>query len=262
MPPTSFKRSRALWENAREQYKQNHQYSNLLRAILYELQPIRFREIDGQQWKQRVHWFGQTIRQLLTFTGPSIARRLASFMLHLTLRQWAIALGIVAYYWAVRWIHEYINAGPIVLILTALVAIFTIGLGDDVNPDGFSAYSVFNRGMQRMLGDVDVDALLAQHVGGGMMELPPRHDEVDNRPNARAAPLRRPAPERPPSDNDESENSSDDDAVDQHGRARRSRKKRGRNREQRLEMRRQREAAAAFGFGNDELGDVVAMRGL
>ena len=56
------------------------------------------------------------------------------------------------------------------MILTALGAIFTIGLGDDHdNPDRISAYSVFNRGFQRLLGSVDAEDLVNQHVGGGMM---------------------------------------------------------------------------------------------
>ena len=61
------------------------------------------------------------------------------------------------------------------MIITSLVTIFTVGLGDDnddENKDGenrLSAYSVFNRGFQRMLGSVDADSLLAQHVGGGFM---------------------------------------------------------------------------------------------
>ena len=64
-----------------------------------------------------------------------------------------------------------------VIIITSLIAIFTIGLGDEssenenseqTQQNRISAYSVFNRGFQRLLGSVDADALLAQHVGGGI----------------------------------------------------------------------------------------------
>ena len=60
-----------------------------------------------------------------------------------------------------------------VIIITSLIAIFTIGLGDESENNSeqqnrISTYSVFNRGFQRLLGSVDADALLAQHVGGGI----------------------------------------------------------------------------------------------
>lgn len=76
-------------------------------------------------------------------------------------------------------------AGPLIITVTCLSLIFTIGLGDNQDRDGLSAYAVFNRGFDRLLGSVDVDALVAQHVGGGMApgfggdgRLPP-HDDDD-----------------------------------------------------------------------------------
>ena len=67
------------------------------------------------------------------------------------------------------YICRALDAGPVVLIFTALTLIFTIGLSDDENRGGLSAYSVFNKGFEQLLGSVDADSLLAQHVGGGMM---------------------------------------------------------------------------------------------
>jgi hypothetical protein len=53
-----------------------------------------------------------------------------------------------------------------------LGAIFTVGLGDTSAEGQLSAYSVFNRGMVRLLGDVQVEQLLAQHVGGAVVGGP------------------------------------------------------------------------------------------
>jgi hypothetical protein len=103
---------------------------------------------------------------------PAAARALLEFLRGRTARQWAGLAGALAYYWLVRRLHEWIRAGPVVLILTALGAIFTVGLGDASADGQLSAYSVFNRGMVRLLGDVQVEQLLAQHVGGAVVGGP------------------------------------------------------------------------------------------
>lgn len=159
------------------------------------------------------------------------------------------------------------------VILTSLGAIFTFGLGDNANPDGLSAYSVFNRGFERIMGSVDGEALLAQHVGGGFAGamggmgggMP---EQEDRRPPAAAVARHR----RPPAAEDEEDWDSDDDNQDDdnngqgnnRGGARKSGKKaRRRNLEQRQELRRQRDAARALGLhgdGNPE--DQVAMQRL
>jgi Uncharacterized conserved domain (SAYSvFN) len=100
--------------------------------------------------------------------------------------------------------NRMINAGPMVVILTALVLIFTIGLGDGgdgTHRTGPSAYSVFNRGFERLLGSIDSEALLAQHLGGGaaggMMMMMGRNDG-DNLPQNGNADEGRPARPRLP----------------------------------------------------------------
>jgi hypothetical protein len=159
------------------------------------------------------------------------------------------------------------------VILTSLVAIFTFGLGDNENPDGLSAYSVFNRGFERILGSVDAEALLAQHVGGGFVGalgggMP---EQEDHRPPAAAVAR----PRRPQAVEDEGDWDSDDDDDDNQdddnngqgnnrGGARKSGKKaRRRNLEQRQELRRQRDAARALGLhGDGDPDDQVAMQRL
>jgi hypothetical protein len=170
-----------------------------------------------------------------------------------------------------------LDAGPILIILTSLGAIFTFGLGDNENPDGLSAYSVFNRGFERILGSVDAEALLQQHVGGGFVNamggmgggMPVQED---HRPPAAAAVARR--PRRPQAVEDEGGSDSDDDdnqdddnngqGDNNRGGARKSGKKaRRRNLEQRQELRRQRDAARALGLhGDGDQDDQVAIQRL
>lgn len=184
-----------------------------------------------------------------------------------------IVAGVIVYYYVVRMVHNLLDAGPLMVIVTALVIIFTIGLGDTATRDGVSAYSVFNRGFERILGTVDAEALVQQHVGGAMgfaaagVAAPPqpvvepmhqqepvararrRHDNNDNQDEnvARAA-----------NDGDD-----DDDNVPERGTSRKSGKKaRRRNLEQRREQQRQlqaqRDAAIAMGFTENE-GEEEAM---
>lgn len=177
-----------------------------------------------------------------------------------------------------------------VVIVTALVAIFTIGLGDDDNPTGPSAYSVFNRGFERLLGSVDADALLAQHIGGGAGGLMMMNnnnnddnDDVDDVDGGRIIRRRavRPRPDgaargeqddgaelnlgrnRDANDNNVGDGHRGDDnniINEQNGdnnvvnnRARKSGKKaRRRNLDQRREIQRQREAAIRMGMDHEE----------
>lgn len=162
-----------------------------------------------------------------------------------------------------------LDAGPLVLILSALAAIFTIGLGNNnENNDGthMSAYSVFNRGFQSIMGSVDVEALVQQHVGGAMglgamgMARPEhqhRHDE-DVPPPRPARRQPRPIQERFDDDNDDDNHDerNDDDDLNLIDRPREQSRKSGKkarrgNLEQRRELQRQRQAAIAMGFGGD-----------
>jgi hypothetical protein len=151
-----------------------------------------------------------------------------------------------------------------VLIITAMLGIFTIGLRDDDDRQGLSAYSVFNRGFQRIMGSIDADELLQQHVGavGGAMAFamaPPLHQQpqfdLDNnneQPQRRREGLEEDLhepPQQPP---------------ERVGARKSGKKARRHNLQQRHEMRRQREAAMALGFGdgNNELQELLAMQRL
>jgi hypothetical protein len=157
-------------------------------------------------------------------------------------------------------VNRALDAGPLVLIISALIAIFTIGLGNNENKDGISAYSVFNRGFQSIMGSVDVEALVQQHVGGAMgagaMGMAGRrvdddNDEFDELPARRQ---RRPVQEHQRVQDNNGDGGHGDDGHDEGPRvqARKSGKKARRgNLEQRREHQRQRQAAVAMGFGGD-----------
>ena len=277
MPPVGFKRSRALWDNARRPHASRWQAVRpYLRAVLYELQPIRSSQLPPLQdvsrtlrqfWNARVlaavQGFPTKIRTAYTWTAEHATRRHAMY-----------AVAAVVYYAALRAMHAALDAGPILLIATALVGIFTIGLGDQGNADGISAYSVFNRGFQRLLGTVDAEDLVAQQMGGGLRMPAQQQQQQQQHPRGgdylEPPPPRRRAAEPEPDilanndANDDDDDANDDNAEDENNndsnnnnnRARLSRKKaRGRrNLEQRRELRRQREAAQAMGFGGDDEG--------
>ena len=170
---------------------------------------------------------------------------------------------IFVYWRLVIYLHRALDAGPMVLILTSLVGILTFGLGDGGGEDGVSAYSVFNRGFQRILGSVDVEALVAQHVGGGMAALAPQQMQVGqgDEDHVRDAVAR---------EGEVAEERRDGGANDgrarpnNNNRARRTGKKaRRQDLEVRREMRRQRQAAAAMGLAGDGgEADMVAMNRL
>lgn len=171
-----------------------------------------------------------------------------------------------------------LEGGPIVLIVTALAAIFTVGLGDEEdNGSGISAYSVFNRGYQRIMGSVDAENLLQQHVGGAMGMAGAMaaggggdvHDVAGAHP--RAAQPRRDGRQGGNAnrilDENNDDNDNENDAANaneeqpQQNRSRKSGKKaRRRNLEQRRELQRQRQAAMAMGFGGGDQQEMMAMQ--
>lgn len=269
MPPAGFSQSRALWEQASEST------NGLLRAALYELQPLRYSE--WAVYCDRAVSSGRSLMisaaTLCRETLPSAARQALTFVRHMSANQWKRVAAAAAYYAFVRWMHAALDAGPVVLIVSALAAIFTVGLSDE-GTDGLSAYSVFNKGFQKIMGSVDEDALLQQHVGGGvmggMMMGMPQQEGVRDADDPPAAHLQRLRQQRPPpaaaaaarrvdlNDDD----APDDDHPMEHpaanvNRARRTGKKarRGNAIEQRRELRAQRDAAVALGFGG---GDEAA----
>lgn len=242
-PAAGFRRSRALWDRCRSTRNRPATAWAWASAILYELQPLRYtvflqtlRSFSRSLYHGGVWWFTQALPQLPRLVNQGCQ----SLLVARYWRVWILVGGAVGLYiWMLRRIHEAVSAGPLVLILTALVTIWTVGLSDHQTDDGMpSAYAVFNKGFQKLMGSVDADALLQQHLGGGfagMMMM--QHD---------GGAMRNDRPD------DDVNNNNNHNAPPHERRAvRRPRKKQG-NRErnqQRRELQRQRQAAADLGFG-------------
>jgi hypothetical protein len=268
-----FKRSRALWDHARRpQTSKSDQVASWIRAILYEVQPVRLSQVNWRAWLDTARGLFESCQMFATGTVPFLAYAVYAQIRGMTPRHWLFVTGVVAYYYFIRWIHDVLQAGPFFLIVTALVSIFTVGLGDTAG-DGLSAYSVFNRGFERLMGSIDADDLLAQHLGGGLVLLAqgpapfiPRaaqrnHAGLEQERELELQVLE----EREAADAAVGNGQNDDDNARQQRhndqpRARKTGKKaRRRNQDQRLEMRRQREEAQALGFGGNEEDEEVAM---
>lgn len=249
----AWKRSRSLWERARQE-KSLRDYAA---AICYELQPVRFSTVQNQTLDFRHNVLPEL---------PSQSRKLIKILLEVTkwLSQFVLChkrhvLGLLLYYALVRWIHERLQAGPAVLIVTALLWIFTAGLSDAPR-EGLSAYAAFNRGFERLMGDIDAEQLLAQHVagGGGFMMMMNnrandngRQDDVQAPRRQRAAVAARPLVE-PPQEEEEEEDDHPEEAENAPRRRGKKGRKQRRTVEQRRELQHQRQAAREMGFGHED----------
>ena len=106
MPPPGFKRSRALWDEARRSRQtKSEQVNSWVRVALYEIQPIRFNQINTQGIQSIASWVVQSLWTCVVRT-PSWVRGFCSFLKRRTVQQWVVVAGVFAYYWFVRWMHE------------------------------------------------------------------------------------------------------------------------------------------------------------
>jgi Uncharacterized conserved domain (SAYSvFN) len=279
MPPARFRRSRALWENCHSIYHDENngtafdlrqQYGDTLRrylrAILYEIQPIRY-SICVTNFSGGYHYLIDVGSGAIIWGRkwiPNTCNLIINCVGQLTWEQWKWIAAIAIYYVFLRWIHAALDAGPVVIIFTALTVIFTVGLSDQTDKNGLSAYSVFNKGFQKILGSVDADALLQQHLGGGgiMQMLQPRQMDDDFDVDDEG-PRRRRIQENVQlgNNNDGANPVQQPDGNDMNqNRPRRTGKKSRRDRTaivQRREIRAQRDAALALGFGHNNDDDPL-----
>ena len=248
------KRVRHLWDKARE--SQKDKWRCWLNVIFYEIQPFQVETLwdQSKDLLSTFHnLFHQCIQPLIS-QGPRIIFR---FLRNRTRGQYLCLLGLYGYWKTVVFVHNWLEAGPFFIILTLLLLIFTIGLGDNDSRDhNMSAYSVFNRGMQGILGAMDADQLVQQHVGGGIGFMGARMAAAGERevqdPRRQEVQV--------PHENDGNQG-GDRPAPRRSNKKQRNRK--NRNAEMRQEMQRQREAARAMGFGQEgEEGDWMAIHRL
>lgn len=102
---TGYRRSRALWDEAR---RPDASKMAAVRAVLYELQPIRFSSIDTAQWRARGVACSRGARRFVTQTVPVMSRRAGTFVMSLSHRNWMVIGAILIYYVAIRMVHQYV----------------------------------------------------------------------------------------------------------------------------------------------------------
>ena len=176
--------SRNLWDKARKPSTSNNTAAatataskamSILKAIIYELQPIDLMHHHSDLRTNIFQGITNTVTKSIKILPPIL-----TFLQRRSIKEWLSFLFIIGYWKIVVYFHKTLDAGPFIIILTALVIIFTIGLGDNNNDNhqagsngnNLSAYSVFNRGFRNIMGGVDATSLLQQHVGAGLMPPP------------------------------------------------------------------------------------------
>ena len=169
---------------------------SLLRAIAYEIQPFRIKpalhsikrfisnenDENGATLKQifttiierltSMLYFIQKLLQLLNqqikkFNLQSTIQFVSTYKSSIT-KSTFLLFALRLYYKALLYLHDLLHIGPVLIICTLLVLLYTIGLGDNTGAQSGipSAYSVFNRGMRRIMGTVDGEELARQYAGG------------------------------------------------------------------------------------------------
>lgn len=163
---------------------------SLLHAILYEMQPFRMKPLVLQfQSFIQEGGFRKITSSLMAHLKSSITmlttiyqriRRylhqidfysIQSFVIThkiLLAKSCAAMLAVRIYYRTLLYVHDLLAAGPLFVIATLFILLYTIGLGDNTGAGSGipSAYSVFNRGVRRILGTVDGEELARQYAGG------------------------------------------------------------------------------------------------
>lgn len=191
LDPTRHLQSRELWNKVRFHASNNENSNNssskwsyckaLCQAMLYEIQPFRIKpcyhrikvylreEFDPNAAIQIAL---NSIQQICMFIA-TLLRQYCTIQ-SMKLYKYTIGKSILVllilklYHVTLVYLHELLHAGPILIITTLLILLYTIGLGDNTGAASGvpSAYSVFNRGMQRILGTIDAEDLARQYAGG------------------------------------------------------------------------------------------------
>jgi len=233
--------AREIWQNTR---RPDSTWLDVVRAILFELQPIRYSVLVRHIRKSpslyiKPGW--ELLVKIVIIWLNSLqwsAGLLWKFFHHAGWKDYILLIGLASYAYFIRIVHKLFHAGPLVVVVTGLVIILTVGLDDDQSSnDRISAYSVFNRHCRAILGSIDVESLVNQYVGGGM--------GLWNNPGEAPQPPPRPRQRR------QHQNHPDQPRAQNQG-ARKSGKKARRDQatlEKRRDRQRQRQEAAAMGFG-------------
>ncbi len=131
------RQSRQLWDKTKEQ---NASTMTFVKAIAYELQPIDISGMEIPPLSEVVEYSSSLIKQAGQVSFRSITS-FVKFLLRRTAKEWAVAIAFIGYWKGVVYLHRTLDAGPSVLMITALVIIFSVGLGDTKDGNTLSAYS-------------------------------------------------------------------------------------------------------------------------
>jgi hypothetical protein len=159
MPPTGFQTlsPRALWDNAVVKTMMlptgDKYITRVLRAVCCSAAtPIPTSWIRKRGSSLSV-WYPKVWSRLPSDGTILVSDVMEFFYRTMTVKRWMMVVGVVCYLWNLRWIRlRALEAGPVVIILTALVAILRLGSVIARNNDGLSAYSAFNKGFQQLMG--------------------------------------------------------------------------------------------------------------
>lgn len=101
---------------------------------------------------------------LLAEEGKQLSIHLHSLITHIKPYVTLNRLFYLTTFFLLHYLAVKIEFGLVFLILAALILICTVGLGDDAKSQGrLSAYSVFNRGMHRILGTINPEQFEAEY---------------------------------------------------------------------------------------------------
>ena len=111
-----------------------------VKAVAYELQPIDMSSMAIPPLSEVVEYSTSLTKQAGQVSSRGL-KSFAKFLSRRTAKEWAAAITFIGYWKGVVYLHRTLDAGPSVLMITALVIIFSVGLGDTKDGNTLSAYS-------------------------------------------------------------------------------------------------------------------------
>jgi hypothetical protein len=78
----------------------------LVRAVGYELQPIRFSSVDTSAVKAWGHQYAASVKGFITETLPTATQSTIKVLRGMSKTNWLVVGGVLFYCYAIRLIHE------------------------------------------------------------------------------------------------------------------------------------------------------------
>jgi hypothetical protein len=119
----------------------------MLQAILYELQPCRIEDLD--RWYSFCIDFLSSLKDALVNLYHLVDVKLLDVK-----RLFLFLLCLVALYISVK-----AGFGQLFIILSGTAIIWNVGLSNERRDNSLSAYSIFNKNFQQLLGTTDGEEL-------------------------------------------------------------------------------------------------------